>query len=295
MKQSSNLFNGTVHMKKTKLHLNYAGFCWAKENHSLRKGENRNIKFHALWGLIEHPENGLILYDTAYTERFYEATKRFPNIIYAKITKVEINQEDEIKSQLLRNGVDPNDIKHILLTHFHADHIGGLLDFPNATIHTSRKAYNHAKKLSNKLAFSKGVLKDLLPTDMEERIAFIEETGASKEDPIFGTTYDLFHDDSLVIVPLPGHAAGQIGVKLQTEKQAYFLVADACWHEATYKNLRLPHPIVRLFFHSWSDFKATVLKLNAFHRSQPDVLLVPTHCSQTTDRLVTDKIDLHVL
>jgi glyoxylase-like metal-dependent hydrolase (beta-lactamase superfamily II) len=282
-------------MKKTKIHLNYAGFCWAKENHAMRNGKKRNIKFHALWGLIEHPEKGLILYDTAYTERFYGATRSFPNKIYAKITKVEIKKEDEIKNQLLRNGIDPEQIKHIILTHFHADHIGGLLDFPNAQIYTSSFAYQYTKKLKSKLAFTKGVLKDLLPGDLEKRIAFVEEISKAKEDELFGTTYDLFHDDSLIIVPLPGHAAGQIGIKLQTEKQKYFLIADACWNEETYKKLHFPSPIVRLFFHSWSDFKSTVMKLNAFHQLHSDVILVPTHCSQTTDKLVRDKIDFHAL
>ena len=295
MKQLWSLFNGTETMKKTKIHLNYAGFCWAKENHALRNGKKRNIKFHALWGLIEHPEKGLILYDTAYTERFYEATRSFPNKIYAKITKVEIKKEDEIKNQLLRNGINPLEIKHIILTHFHADHIGGLLDFPNAQIYTSSFAYQYTKKLKNKLAFTKGVLKDLLPADLEKRIAFFEEISEPQNDEIFGTTYDIFHDKSLIIVPLPGHAAGQIGIKLQTEKQKYFLIADACWNEETYKKLHFPSPIVRLFFHSWSDFKSTVMKLNAFHQLHSDVILVPTHCSQTTDKLVRDKIDFHAL
>lgn len=282
-------------MKTVKLHLNYAGFCWAKENHSLRKGSKRNIKFHALWGLIDHPEKGLILYDTAYTERFHEATAKFPNRIYANITKVEINKEDEIQSQLLRNGIDPKEIKHIILTHFHADHIGGLMDFPNAKIYTSSIAYQYTRKLNKQLAFTKGVLKELLPEDLSSRIEFIDTIGKSKTDDLFGKVYDLFHDETLIVVPLPGHAAGQIGIQLKTEKQSYFLIADACWNALTYKNLHLPNRIVRLFFHSWSDFKSTVFKLNTYHQLHPEVLLVPTHCSETTDRLIRDKIDFHVL
>lgn len=282
-------------MKTVKLHLNYAGFCWAKENHSLRKGSKRNIKFHALWGLIDHPEKGLILYDTAYTERFYEATAKYPNRIYAKITKVEIKKEEEIQYQLLQNGIDPKAIKHIILTHFHADHIGGLLDFPNATIYTSSFAYQYTSKLNKQLAFTKGVLKELLPENLSSRIEFIDKVGKGKTDGIFGKVYDLFHDESLIIVPLPGHAAGQIGIQLKTEKRSFFLIADACWNAETYKNLHLPNPIVRLFFHSWRDFKSTVLKLNAFHKLHPEVLLVPTHCNETSDPLISDKIDFHVL
>jgi glyoxylase-like metal-dependent hydrolase (beta-lactamase superfamily II) len=110
-------------MKEVKLYLGYAGFCEAKESHSIRGEANRDIKFHALFGLIQHPEKGWILYDTGYTKRFYAYTKSYPNKLYAKLTKVFVTEEDEIKNQLKHFGIKPTDIKHIIITHFHADHV----------------------------------------------------------------------------------------------------------------------------------------------------------------------------
>ncbi|MDA7578392.1 hypothetical protein N8692_02790, partial [Flavobacteriales bacterium] len=123
----------------------------------------------------------------------------------------------------------------------------------------------------------------------------IEDIATIKTDNIFDFSYDLFNDDSIIVYNLPGHAAGQIGVYIETQKNNYFLVSDSCWDERAYKLMLLPNPIVKLFFDSWDDYKSTLIKISEFSSTYPNVLIVPTHCSKTTSRLVSDKIDLNVL
>ena len=282
-------------MQKVKLHLNYAGYCFANRRHALRGSSSGKIKFHALWGLIEHPKMGYILYDTGYTRRFAEATRNFPNRIYAMVTPVYIEPEEEIHAQLAAHGIDPNEIEHIILTHFHADHLAGLRDFPKAKIYASRRAIEQATAISPAISFSKGILKPLIPTDFMDRAVIIEQHGLAMEDPILGQVYDLFGDESIRVVPLPGHAAGMVGVLLDTDRRSYFLIADACWLKESYEDLRLPHPLVRLFFDSWRDFKASLDKVHAYHKTHPKSVIVPTHCYGTTKELVSQKIDLNVL
>lgn len=282
-------------MKAVKLYLGYAGYCEAKESHSIRGGANKGIKFQALFGLIQHPEQGWILYDTGYTKRFYECTKNYPNKIYANMTKVFVTEEDEIKNQLKYFGLKTSDIKHIIITHFHADHVAGLRDFSEATFYCSRAAFSQYNEISKFWAFSKAILKDLIPEDFEKRLKIIEDYGKLLNDEIFGQKYDLFGDDSLIIYHLPGHAAGQIGVELKTQKQQYFLIADACWNRKSYKKMLLPPSIVRLFFDSWQDFKDSLQKVNLFHKKFPEITIVPTHCSATTSALVSNNYDLDAL
>ncbi|MEO0734036.1 MAG: MBL fold metallo-hydrolase [Bacteroidota bacterium] len=277
-----------------KLHLGYAGYCWSGEHHALRGGRRRKIRFYALWGLIEHPRHGLILYDTGYTPAFYAATKRWPASIYAKLTKVVINEVDTVKNQLLRADIDPTEIRHLILTHFHADHAGGLRDFPNATVYLSQAALTQVQRLGKRWAFTKGILPELLPSNLEERVHLVEVDCSSTPDPHFGKHYDLFDDGTIQLLPLPGHAAGQLGVRLTTTKQTYLLAADACWLREHYLTDRLPHPLVRLFFDSWSDFKQSLRALRAFHRAHPEVRIVPTHCQRTTDPLVSTNIEYHL-
>jgi glyoxylase-like metal-dependent hydrolase (beta-lactamase superfamily II) len=282
-------------MKELKLYLGYGGYCFAKESHSISGGANKKIQFQALFGLIQHPEMGWILYDTAYTSRFYDCTKRFPNKIYAILTNVKVRPEDEIKSQLKNFNLKPSDIKHIIITHFHADHVAGLKDFENATFYCSRAAFKQLKSINSFFAFTKGILKDLIPEDFESRLKIIEENAILLKDKVFGKKYDLFNDNSLFIYDLPGHAAGQIGVELQTKKQRFFLIADACWNKKSYIDLVLPPQLVRSFFDSWKDFKQSIQKVHQFHKKFPEIIIVPTHCSETTDTLVSNNYDINAL
>lgn len=282
-------------MKKVKLHLNHAGYCFGKENHVLKTGENRNIKFHAMWGLIEHPDQGYILYDTGYSDRFQKLTRSFPNRIYAWATKVFVTENEYVVTQLKKMGIDAKDIKHIILTHFHADHCCGLLDFPEAKIYVHKKAFDHFNALSNTWAFAKGVLKGLIPSDLAKRVVFIDQVSAKMEDQLFNFKYDLFKDESVLVYELPGHAAGQIGIELETEKEKYFLIADACWVRESFIQNVPPNKIVNLFIDSWSDLTRSISRIHDYHKKNPETIIIPSHCAKTTDPLVNTSVGLNKL
>ena len=284
-----------IELKKVKLHLGYSGYCLAKENHTLKNGKNIEIKFFALWGLIKHPSNGIILFDTGYTHRFFEATKKYPNKFYAKLTKVVLKKEEEVRCLLETNNINADEIKHVIVSHFHADHVGGLKDFKNAKIHVSQKAFKQATTISKTFGFSKGVLKDLIPDDLHLKASIIEDNSVKINDPFFKHKYDLFGDQSILVFNLDGHAAGQIGILIQTDKEKYFLIADSCWNIKAITEGILPNPIVRLFFDSWSDYKSTIYKIQKFHENNKEVKIIPTHCSTTTDVLVSNKISFNDL
>ena len=67
-----------------------------------------------------------------YHDQFYEQTKTFPYSIYAKITPVFHSPEENAKSRLEALGYRAEDVSIVVISHFHADHIAGLVDFPNA-------------------------------------------------------------------------------------------------------------------------------------------------------------------
>jgi glyoxylase-like metal-dependent hydrolase (beta-lactamase superfamily II) len=282
-------------MKKVKLFLNYAGYCIANQKHAIQGGANKNMQFNALFALILHPEKGWILFDTGYSERFFTVTRNFPNSIYAYLTKVTVSSQDEIQAQLNHFGICASDVKHVIISHFHADHIGGTKDFENAHFYCSRAGYKQMKAIPSFLGVTKGILKGLLPDDFDDRVMIIEDIATKKQDNIFGVKYDMWGDESIILYDLSGHAAGQIGMHAQTENNEYFFVSDACWCKESFEKNRPAHPIVRLFFHSWKAYISNLNKLNIFHNQFPHIIIVPTHCNETTSKLVSDKYDLDAL
>jgi glyoxylase-like metal-dependent hydrolase (beta-lactamase superfamily II) len=273
-------------METVELYLDVAGYCLARENHSIRGGKNKPTRFYALYALIRHPGRGWILFDTGYARRFYHATRHLPERLYRLATQVYVKDTDEVKNRLGRFGTGPSGIAHIIVSHFHADHIGGLKDFDRAVIHCSREAFHQALSSNRLGGITRGILKSLIPHDLEHRARFVEEEASPMADGFFGTTYDLFRDGSLIVVPLPGHAAGQVGLRVQTGQGAYFLVADACYSVQSVRSAIMPGRAARIITRSWREYRATLMKLQAFMMAHPDVTMVPSHCPETTRRLI---------
>jgi glyoxylase-like metal-dependent hydrolase (beta-lactamase superfamily II) len=282
-------------MKKIKLHLNYAGYCTAKASHAVKTDPKTEIKFRALFGVIKHPEFGLILFDTGYTRKFYDVTNRFPNKIYALLTKVYIEEKDEIKSQLIENGYSPLDVKHVIISHFHGDHIAGLTDFPNAKFYCSKIAWEQVKKIPSFWGFRRGILKKLIPSDFETKVQFFEEINHTFQDDILGHTVNIFEDNSILAFNVPGHARGQIGIKIKTEKNTYLLIADTCWDKRAFEKGMLPNPIVKLFFDSWQDYLESITKISKYHKKNPDDIILPTHCHDSCKDFVSSKMTFNDL
>lgn len=267
-------------MTKVKFSLKSAGYCTAKQSHALRGAKSKTIKFYATYAHIEHPVHGHILYDTGYTRRFYDVTKKFPFKLYAKLTKVYISEHEEAIEMLKQKGIDANDINYIIVSHFHADHIGGLKDFPRAKFICSDIAYEDIKDRKGVAALKKGFIPALMPADFEKRVELISFSKAEQLLPELGPVVDLFNDGSIILCSLPGHAKGQVGALLNTDKKV-FLISDAAWLKENYTNLHLPSPLVKLFFDSWKDFENSLQKVHNYAKANTDTVIIPCHCEET--------------
>lgn len=244
------------------------------------KAMRKPVAFHAMFALIEHPKNGLTLFDTGYAPRIHEATARWPYRAYTMLTPVKTSPELTCKHWLESKGIDPAQIRRIVVSHFHADHIGGLRDFPNSEIIASKESWNAVVGKSGVAALKRAFLPSLLPDDIRERLCLLPSFNGPGMGP-FRVTHDLFFDGSVRLIALPGHANGQIGALIQSgEKERMFLIADATWTRRTIHEKLPPTFAFRAIAENSRQAIQSLQKLTTFHDQFPDIQLVPTHCRE---------------
>lgn len=271
-------------MTKVSLEIKAAGFCTASRHHAVKGSKRETIRFYATYALIHHPVKGYILFDTGYTGRFYEQTQEFPYSTYAKATIVEVHKKDEVVNQLVAIGIVAEEVKYIIISHFHADHLGGLRDFPNAEFICSKGAYESIRGKSGWSAVKQGFLPEHLPPDFQQRMRLIDFEGA-EQDEMLGPIVDVFSDGAIELCLLEGHAKGQMGALVNAVTKKFLLIADAAWLKEHYETEAVPHSIVRLFFDSWKNYRATLTKLRQFYKANPKVEMVACHCRSTYEKL----------
>lgn len=243
------------------------------------------LRFPALVGLIHHPTEGPILYDTGYSQRFLEETRPFPERLYAWVTPVTIDPERTAVAQLAARGIRARDVRWVLVSHFHADHVAGLRDFPAARFVYFPAALAAFAGFGRARGTAAGFLRGLLPPDLEARARALgpqEPTVAlPPECAPFTRGVDLFGDGALVAVELPGHVDGQLGLFVRhADGTRDFLVADACWTSASLRTRQLPHPITRALFSDYRVYRETLERLADLAARSPEIRIVPSHCDE---------------
>lgn len=264
---------------KVQYHILDTGYCLAWENHLLQGAARRRIACHSLVALLCHPRHGWLLWDTGYAPRLFEATRTLPFALYRYATPLHLKPELAVAAQLSRWKLAPGDIKRILISHLHADHIAGLRDFPAAEYILSQFAYDDVMSRKGVRALRRAFIPALLPGDFSKRVTLLPSFQGSPL-PALGPTHDLFGDGSLLLVHLPGHARGQLGLLARTARGRILFAADGCWLRRSIREQQPPSRLTNLFVDDPEMVRTTIHRLHDFALAWPDVVIVPSHCPE---------------
>ncbi|NHQ81402.1 MBL fold metallo-hydrolase [Chromobacterium vaccinii] len=226
----------------------------------------------------------LLLWDTGYSEHFFDASRRGAYRLYPMVTPVHFDGARSLRQQLRGRGISPNDIHTLLLSHFHADHIAGLRDFPRACILASEQGWRGVRGLSGLAAVRQAFLPGLLPADMEDRLSFVEALppqALPAELAPFSRGRDVSGSGEVFVVDLPGHAVGHLGAFVLGDSGWTLLASDAAWAEEGYRELRGPSELSFLVQHNRRAYYGTLARVHALHRDgRVEILL--THQEEDT-------------
>lgn len=264
------------------LHLLKVGSCRHLEFLATRGGSLLPTEFPALSALIIHSTAGPILFDTGYAEHFLDATETFPERLYRWATPMRLPANQMLEKQLARFAVALSDVRLCVVSHFHADHVAGLRDLPRAAILAMASGFEELRFSGRWKGVMHGGLPSLLPPDACRRIQFIES-----KPPVplpapwteFGDGYDLLGDQSVIAIPLPGHALGHMGLLVRDfDDRAVLLAADSSWSFRALREFKLPSPLVRPVIHDWRRYKSTLHLLHEVSQKHPEITILPSHC-----------------
>ena len=255
----------------TEMRLLSTGDCLVPEHIVFAGGTRHIVRLPSVAAYLHHDTYGHLLFDTSYSAHVEAQLGTVWGAIYGKAAPFEVHPARSLVAQLAEFGVRAADIRLVFLSHFHADHIGSVRDFPNARFVAHRKAWVDVAGKTGFAALRKGFLPELLPVGFAERLDLFDL-------PNGGAVLDYFGDGSVQLEAFEGHARGQIGATVRVGERRVLLAADASWARANHAELRLPRQVVRLFFDDWAAFKRSLAELHRRHLEDPDLIIVPSHC-----------------
>jgi N-acyl homoserine lactone hydrolase len=157
--------------------------------------------------LIKHPK-GWLLWDLGLGDQY--VGHPVENTRYGVTLTVSVS----LISQLKQLGLTPKDIRYIALSHTHFDHTGNARLFPHATWLMQRKEYE-------------AIQEKLLPPATDSQIVpFLR----SVHKILLNGDYDVFSDNSVVILRTYGHTAGHQSLQIRLKNSGIIILSGDLYH-----------------------------------------------------------------
>ncbi|MEP6564857.1 MAG: MBL fold metallo-hydrolase [Mesorhizobium sp.] len=253
----------------------------AAERLILRGGSWKTVSLRVRYGLILHPQAGAVLIDTGYTPHAVTGPNRSVALrLYGAVLRPALNAAEQPLPLLAHFGLTPRDIRAVIVTHFHADHMSGLSLFPNARFIANDAAWSRAKARTAWQNLRHGVFSELFPADFESRLDGLSSRQQIASRGGIPGGGDLFGDGSVVAVDLPGHADGQFGLLFPRIERPLLYAVDAQWLLAALVENRTPGLPATLLAEDAAALEPTSEKLRRFLATGGEVMFC--HDPETT-------------
>jgi glyoxylase-like metal-dependent hydrolase (beta-lactamase superfamily II) len=218
--------------------------------------------------LAEHPSAGPVLIDTGFHPAVAVDSKQGMGRLGGLIFKeVRMETEDAVPGQLRRLGIDPAEIKTVVMTHLHSDHASGIAEFPGATFVLSSAEWDAASK-GRELD---GYIKRQYDHAFDYRTLDFDG-GDTESFASFGRAFDVFGDGSVRLAFTPGHTHGHCSVVLRLAGREALICGDAAYTMKTIEETHLPFKMA-----DEHRFRRSLKEIQRYIEQTPDALVIPGH------------------
>ena len=202
-------------------HLNCGSMCPRGARLIAGQGKSARLVCHCL--LIEGAGE-LVLVDTGFGLDDARTPRQLGRVFNA-LGRPQLDAGETAISQIRALGLDPGDVRHILVTHLDLDHAGGLPDFPHADVHLlGRELAAASKPRWNERP-------RYVAAHWSHSPRWVQHEAVGEQWFGFDSVRALPHsDDEILLVPLPGHTFGHTGVAVRRSGRWLLHCGDAYFH-----------------------------------------------------------------
>lgn len=218
--------------------------------------------------LVEHPTAGLLLVDTGLSGQAADGLKGTVDGLMARFSQARMTPEQAVPAQVRARGLDPDEIRTIVMTHLHSDHTSGASAFPLATFVVDGREWRAA-------GGARPGLRGYHPPSFDQHFAVRTidyDAEAVDSHATFGRSVDLFGDGSVRLLSTPGHTHGHQSVLLRLKDREALLVGDAAYTRETLAGEA--RPLVSADEHR---FERSLQEIRLYVRQATSALVIPGH------------------
>jgi glyoxylase-like metal-dependent hydrolase (beta-lactamase superfamily II) len=211
--------------------------------------------------LLIETNRGLALVDTGLGLQDY-SNPTWITQTFRVLTSMPFDPSEAAINQVQKFGYKPEDIKHIILSHMHFDHCGGLADFPHAQVHIYKKEYD---AFIHRKGFFRGAYA-LRHVAHSPNLVLYEDTGEKWFD--FDAIKLTDFEPEIYFIPLPYHSVGMCGIAIKTDDGWHFHCADAA---ADFRHPEIPDWAIRIVLGPHMP------RLRKFSSEHPEISMTASH------------------
>jgi N-acyl homoserine lactone hydrolase len=231
--------------------------------------------------VIEHAK-GLVLFDTGQDRASVTDEAYFPGgftgLIYDRLARFDIGEQDTLTAQLAALGYTPADVDTAILSHLHEDHIGGIAGLKDADLLVSAAEW---AQLSKAAPEPRGFLRKHIQIPGLKWHHITMEPANDPSLAPFTESLDVMGDGSLVLLATPGHTKGSISLLIQRgTRPPLLLVGDLTYGAELLERRQVPGVGNR------RRLAETTGKVLALKKQMPGLVVLPAHDPTAAARLL---------
>lgn len=231
------------------------------------------IRLPFLAGVAEHSQFGPILFDVPYG---HEGPSNLGTLMGSMMrrTGLVFQERWSVVPRLEQLGLRPADVSHILMTHLHHDHTGGMKTLAHCQFHVSEREWEYANEGSARRAGRRGYIRDDFAA-LHNRVVLHDDI------PHLADSHqglDILGDGSIEMFFLPGHTPGHCGFRIHLANgSAIFFAGDTAFTTAQISDDQPLGLIPKTVATSMGGIEVSIKGLRRHLKEYPADILVTCH------------------